>query len=126
MKLGIPYKLLIEWELDRKNILDSMNKQSGEQIFKFSYHPVSCELLFGAEPESHKEMIVEHGIHRFESYVRGIYFRERKVVYLRGHDDNDYLEKTRDMLREYGLSDDVRVIWGEKAAKELAEELRGL
>lgn len=126
MKVAIPYKLQTQWEIDKDNILESRMKVGDKKIFKFCYHPASGEFIFGAEPESHKEMIVEHGIHRFECYVRGIYFREKKTVYLRMHEREPDLLKTCMMLRQKGLPDGERIIWGEKAAKELVEELRGL
>jgi hypothetical protein len=126
MKIAIPHSLTKNWSIDKKNILESKNKHSGERIFKFSYYPEAGELLFAAEPESHMEMIDNLGAHRFGMYVRGIYFREKKTVYFRGHEDEKALEETKQMLRENGVPESVRIIWGEKAAKELAEELRGL
>ncbi|MCX5641905.1 MAG: hypothetical protein NTY10_01480 [Candidatus Omnitrophica bacterium] len=42
------------------------------------------------------------------------------------HESLDWLKQTKKMLREKGLSKRIRVEWGEKIHKELAEELRGL
>jgi len=124
--IKIPYSILVNWNIEKKNILQSTNKLNGKQIFKFCYHPLSGEFLVGAEPASHKEIVSDYGIHRFESYVRGIWFCDKKAIYLRMHETLDWLDATKQMLINNGVPKSIRIIWGEKAAKELAEELRGL
>jgi CO dehydrogenase/acetyl-CoA synthase beta subunit len=124
--IKIPYSITINWNIDKENVLESINKHSSGRIFKFCYHPLSGEFLMGAMPENHKEIVIEHGIHRFDNYVRGIYFADKMTVYLRWHDNEAYLNDTKAMLRENGVPEEIRIIWGEKAARELADDLRGL
>ena len=74
----------------------------------------------------HCEIIEKYGAKEFDDYVRGIYFEDIRTVYLRGHVRQDWLKKTRDMLRENGVSNSVRIIWGADAAIELKVKLIGL
>lgn len=122
----IPSRLRDLWLIDESHLLDSRYRFGQDRVFKFSYRPATGEWLCARQPLDHKSMILAYGSGRFEDYVRGIYFRDEKTVYLRGHEREDWLEQTRRMLYRRGLGRDARVIWGEAAAHELADKLRGL
>lgn len=126
MKLRIPNKISRVWNIDKDNILESRTKGGVGEIFKFCYYVASGEFLCETAPMHHNIMILAFGSYKFGEYVRGIYFKEKKIVYLRGHEKEDWLEATAKMLRQYGVPKKVRIIWGEKAAKILAKDLEGL
>jgi len=125
MKFYIPDILKENWIINKKNILESRTEFGG-RIFKFSYHPKSGEFLFATKLTHHNAMIHSFGKYPFDEYVRGIFFPEKKMAYFRMHESLDWLEQTKKMLREKGLPKKIRVGWGEKIQRELAEELRGL
>lgn len=82
--------------------------------------------MFDIAPTCHNIMISNYGKHKFTQYIRGICFWEKKIIYLRGHKNKPWFKATEKMLRSNGIAKDIRVIWGEEAAWELSEELRGL
>ena len=122
----IPRNLTRIWNIKYPEVLESACRYTGEKPFKFSYHPKSDEFLFSTPGTPHNLMILNYGHHPFEEYVRGIYFREKKVIYLRMHEDISLLRETVKVLRWNVVGKDIRIIWGEEAAWELREELRGL
>ena len=125
-KLRIPDKVSRAWNIERNNILESLTKSGTGEIFKFCYHVRSGEFLCEAAPMHHNIMILAFGSYKFEEYVRGIYFKEKKTVYLRGHEREDWLEAMVKMLRQYGVPKKVCIVWGEKAARKLSKDLEGL
>jgi len=125
-KLRIPNKISGAWNIDKGDILESSTKSGTGEIFKFCYHVGSGEFLCAIAPMHHNIMALAFGSYKIGEYIRGIYFKEKKIVYLRGHEREDWLEATAKMLRQYGVPVKVRVIWGEKAAKRLAKDLEGL
>lgn len=126
MKLHIPKKISDKWNIDRRRILESPTKSGSGRIFKFCYQPESGEFLCAVAPMTHSIMIRLFGSHAFEKYIRGIYFRAKWTVYLREHESEDWLETTALMLRHYGVPQNMRIIWGRKAARELEKDLEGL
>jgi len=74
----------------------------------------------------HDSMILNNGQGKFNEYIRGICFWKKRVIYLRGHENENWLKATKTMVRKNGVSAHFRVIWGVDAATELANELRGL
>ena len=121
----IPQQLLDKWSPGR-HILDWRHKITGKRLFKFLWQPQSKEFLMVYYPFNHKYAALNFGGHNFSEYVRGILFEEKKIVYLRMHSKEDWLKKTKKMLRENGLPEDVKVIWGKEAYKKLEEDLQGL
>ena len=77
-------------------------------------------------PFDHKYTYLNFGSHKFHEYVRGIFFEEKKIVYLRMHEKEDWLKKTEKMLRENNLPQDIKVMWGKEAYVILGKDLRGL
>jgi hypothetical protein len=72
-------------------------------------------------------MIINNkGSMQFNDYVRGICFWDKRIIYLRGHANGQWLERTKRMVYTNGVPKRFRVIWGKKAALELAEDLEGL
>lgn len=126
LKIKVPDKLLENWERLSSSILDWRDKINGNLLFKFVWQPEDGEFLMGYPPENHKSLVLNYGNHNFYGYIRGIYFREKKVVYLRMHEREDWLKKTATLLRENGVGKDIRIIWGKEAREELEEDLRGL
>ena len=122
----VPRRLSQGWVTNPEAVLESFERDGSRPLFKFSYQPETGEFLCAAYPVQHCEMIEEYGAKEFDDYVRGIYFRDIKTVYLRGHVRKDWLEKTRGMLWKNGVPDSVRIVWGPGAAKELKGELVGL
>jgi hypothetical protein len=115
------------WNIDRGKIFRSTYKYNGtSRIFKFSFRPLTGELLFDVAPTHHDTMVLNNGKGKFNDYIRGICFWTKKVIYLRGHLKEDWLVATKAMLRKNGVSANFRVIWGVDAATELEMELRGL
>ena len=125
-KLRMPGKISKIWKMDKDNILKTSTKSGLGEVFKFCYHTRSGEFLCATAPMHHNIMVLAFGAYKFVEYVRGIRFKEKKIVYLRGHEREDWLEATAKMLREYGVPKNVRIIWGEKAACELTKDLEGL
>ncbi|PIU40789.1 MAG: hypothetical protein COS99_08705 [Candidatus Omnitrophica bacterium CG07_land_8_20_14_0_80_42_15] len=124
-KLVIPKKLQQNWIINKHNILNTSMAQ-GIPIFKFSYQPDSGQFLFAEAPMRHNIMIKVYGNHTFDEYIRGIYFKEKKIVYLRGHEREDWLKGTKKMLRSHGVPKTIKIVWGEKVARKLAADLEGL
>ena len=125
--LKIPESVKIEWHIDPENILGSRSRESGEGVFKFCYCPKTGEFILDVRPAYHADIVRRHGsCGDFEQYIRGIYFDYKKTVYLRGHERKDWLKKTETVLRKYGVSNSICIVWGDKAAKELEYDLRGL
>lgn len=127
-KLSIPVKIHRNWLINKENIFDSRYKYSSDnqRIFKFCYQPEAKELLFDVSPTHHNILILAYGKKKFDDYVRGICFWNKKTIYLRMHENKDWLKLTKKMLRENGVPKNIRIVWGERAAKELAEDLKGL
>ncbi len=126
-RVNIPKKLLKHWENYSGSILDWKWKGTSDVVlFKFAYHVEDGEFIFGMYPDHHKVLIWNYGKHKFEEYIRGIYFREKKIVYLRGHEREDWLKKTEKMLRENGVGEEIRIMWGKEAAEKLKEDLKEL
>lgn len=124
--INVPKLILRHWTIDNKNILNSIYSPTGEIIFKFSYQPESREFLCAPEPTNHASMILNYGKKKFNDYIRGIYFKEKKTVYLRGHANKNWLKDTNVMLRKYGVPQTIKIVWGPNATKSLSAELRGL
>ena len=125
-KLDISLAIKEHWLINNKNILDSKSKNEGYKIFKFCYQPDSGEFLCDIWPSNHKEIIQTYGMEKFNDYVRGIYFKEKKIVYLRQHENKKFLLRTKEFLRKHGVPNTVRIIWGRSASEKLRYELRGL
>jgi len=68
-------------------------------------------------PLDHKYACLNYGSHKFHEYVRGIFFKEKRIVYLRMHQKEDWLKRTEKMLRENDLPQDIKVIGGKKLIK---------
>ena len=124
--IKIPRNLTRLWDIKYPEILESTCKYTGEHLFKFSYHPKSCEFIFAPSGTHHNPMVLNYGHFPFDEYVRGIYFREKKIIYLRMHENIGWLKRTAQILRYNGVWNDIRIIWGEKAATELEDDLKGL
>ena len=122
----VPRRLNLSWVINPENILRSFERDGDRPLFKFSYQPKTGEFLCAAYPVNHCEIIEKYGAKEFNDYIRGIYFENIKTVYLRGHVRQDWLEKTRDMLRENGVPKSVRIVWGTDVAIELKDKLIGL
>ncbi|MBM3254607.1 MAG: hypothetical protein FJZ16_10160 [Candidatus Omnitrophica bacterium] len=123
----IPKKLAQHWIIDKGRIFASIYLYGRKNcIFKFCYQPESGELLFDIPYTHHKMMILNYGKGKFDDYIRGICFWDKQTIYLRGHEKEDWLERTAKMLRQQGISKDIRIVWGVKVAEEFREELRGL
>ena len=128
LQLNLPFSITENWDIDENNILDSTHKQTYEPLFKFAYHMPTNEFLIMARPkgnEGHTEMIKEHSTNiknKFHEYVRGIWLKQKNIVYLRFNYNEDYLKATEKMLRENGVPETVRIIWGDAAENELAKD----
>jgi len=123
----IPRRICRNWIIDKEKVFSSIYRyDSAKRIFKFCYQPKTGELFFDIAPTPHYVMILAYGKKRFEDYVRGICFWYKRTIYLRGHENEDWLKQARQMLRKQGISRKIRVIWGKKAACELREDLKGL
>ena len=125
-KVNISKKISQHWDIDPFRIFQSRYKYNGQRIFKFAYQPLLGELLFDIDGIHHDTMILNNGKRRFEDYVRGICFWNKKIIYLRGHENERWLKTTKTMLRKNGIPAGYRIIWGNDAATELETELRGL
>jgi hypothetical protein len=124
--MNIPKRIFRHWDIDAFRIFQSRYKYDGQRIFKFAYQPDTCELLFDIAPTHHYIMIMNCGKKRFDDYIRGICFWDKKILYLRGHENERWLITTKTMLRKNGIPAGYRIIWGNDAATELETELRGL
>ncbi len=114
------------WRIDKDRLFRSLDRSDPTvRIFKFCYQPVSGELIFDGS-HFHADMIRKHGRRKFDDYVRGICFWKKRIIYLRGHENETWLKKTKAMLRQNGVGRHIRIIWGEKAALELRHDLAGL
>ena len=125
-KIVVPLKISQHWDMNRDKVFRSTYKYDGQRIFKFAYQPVSGELLFDVAPTHHDMMVLNNGQGKFNDYIRGICFWQKKIVYLRGHNNAQWLQATKTMLRRNGVPANYRVVWGIDAATELETELRGL
>jgi hypothetical protein len=117
------------WHINEEFFLDSVSNDTNLQVFKFCYDPSKSLVLFSQEGELHKDTIArEYGepLIYFDRFVRGIYFRDKKIIYLRMHEDEGLLYYTESMLKFCGMPRDISVVWGRDAASELQEDLRGL
>ena len=114
------------WRINEQNILESRSLSDGCPVFKFCYCPETGEFIFGLGDSYHKEIIEEYGNKSYGRYIRGIYFKDKKIIYLRLHENREWLKLTETFLRKRGVSNKIRIIWGKIAAIELAYELRGL
>jgi hypothetical protein len=125
-KLQISPVIKERWDINDDNILDSKSKADGYFVFKFCYEVKTGEFLCDVWPSNHKEIIRNYGKKPYCDYVRGIWFREKNIVYLRQHEREKLLFRTMVFLREHGVPNLTRIIWGPEAASELANELSGL
>jgi len=126
-KLFISDKIYRNWVINREHIFESVYKHDKEQrIFKFCCQPETGELLFDIPWTHHNIMILAYGKKRFDDYIRGICFWDKNIIYLRMHENEKWLKDTENMLREQGIPKKIKIMWGEKAAKELEEDLREL
>ena len=123
--IKIPHQLLDKW-IPGRHILDWEHKITKKKLFKFLWQPQSKEFLMIYYPFNHKYAALNFGSHSFSEYVRGIFFEEKRIVYLRMHHREDWLKETEKMLRKNGLPEDIKIMWGKEAYKELEEDLRGL
>lgn len=117
------------WNINEEFFLDSISKDNSQPVFKFSYYASKRLVLFSQGAEFHKDTIAaEYGdpLTYFKHFVRGIYFRDKKKIYLRMHEDKDLLYHAESMLKLCGMPRDISVVWGRDAASELQEDLRGL
>ncbi len=124
--LGIPQRLFESWNIKYPDVWNSETKCGKEKVFKFSYHVKSGELLIAPLGIHHNIMILSDGKFRFEEYVRGIFFREKRIIYLRMHENLEWLKRTEEIFRINGLPKSVRIMFGEKAANRLKGDLEGL
>lgn len=123
----VPLKISKHWDMNRDKIFRSTYKYDGtSRIFKFSFRPLTEELLFDVAPTHHDTMVLNNGKGKFNDYIRGICFWTKKVIYLRGHNNEQWLEDTKTMLRENGIPASFRIVWGVDAARKLTNDLRGL
>lgn len=126
IKVRMPASIQKLWSLVRDKIFQSWcQHDSSVRIFKFCYQPASGELIFDGS-YFHADMLRKHGCCKFDDYVRGICFWKKKIIYLRGHENEVWLKRTKAMLRQNGVGRHIRIIWGEKAAQELRYDLVGL
>lgn len=125
-KLSVPKRIQELWQVDFLNILNSIDKSTGQKIFKFCYSPISREFLFGTKPTDHKGLIRGFGKLTFDEYIRGIYFEKENIIYLRGHEKSLWFVETFFILRRMGVPKSTPIVWGKKAAEQLQEELKGL
>lgn len=124
--LKIPKSISRHWDIDPARIFQAKYKFGGQKMFKFCYDPESEELLFNIPGFHHDLMILNNGKKEFDDYIRGICFWDKKIIYIRGHENKHWLKITKLMLRQNGIGRHIRIIWGEKAAFELREDLLGL
>ena len=123
----VPDSVKESWIIDYSKLLDSAHLVTGDRIFKFCYQPESGEFLCDTPVFDHKSIILNHGIcGHFDRYVRGIVFRDKDMIYLRGHSKTSWLRATRNMLYERGVPLKTLIGWGRKFAEQLRDELRGL
>jgi len=54
-------------------------------------------------PLDHKYTYLNYGSHKFHEYVRGMFFKEKRIVCLRMHERKDWFKETEKMLRENNL-----------------------
>lgn len=102
---------------------------SENYVGRFSYNPMTHEFLPSAINISHNDSITPHGSSPFNSYMRGIYVRDRKVLLLKayfnplddegnfdpykGYDselDKEMVQKTLEMLARNGMPRDITII----------------
>ena len=114
------------WGVDSHWILGSRTRFGNEPVFKFCYEPPTGKLWLGHGTQNHKTILNIKSGRVLEEVVRGIYFRERRLIYLRGHTNEAWLRQTAAMLEARGLPEDHRVVWGVKAAQRLRHLLEDL
>ena len=124
--VNISKKISRHWDVDPLRVFQARYKYDGQRIYKFAYQPITGEILLDIAPTHHYLMILNNGKKKFNDYIRGICFWDKKIIYLRGHENEQWLKITKAMLRKNGIPADHRVIWGNDAATELEKELRGL
>jgi hypothetical protein len=124
--VNIPRRISRHWDIDPSRVFQSRYKYNGQRIFKFAYQPETRVLIFDTTGVHHDTMILNNKQGKFEDYVRGICFWTKRVIYLRGHENENWLKVTKAMLRKSGVPANYRVVWGGDAATELETELRGL
>jgi hypothetical protein len=117
------------FNIDKKDILHSKEKHSGENVFNFMYNPRTGEMLLGGRT-SHPELLrsrdfVVQEKSNFNEWVRGKYDKNKKILYVRHYfnpkshyaeftsGDFDISEKMQkkmvDVLKKKGLPKDVTV-----------------
>lgn len=115
-----------QWVRDPAWILNSRTAFGGRAVFKFCYEPSTGKLWFGHGTQNHKTILNVKAGRTLDEVVRGIYFRDRRLIYLRGHPNTAWLRRTVEMLKAHGLPGDHRVVWGARAAERLRGLLEGL
>ena len=80
--IDVPDKVRIRFTNHEIFILDNLEVQTKKPIFKMMWEPESGEFLMGVYPENHKQLL-SFGNHPFDSYLRGIYIKEKKEVVTR-------------------------------------------
>ena len=126
MRIHIARSVRRLWQINQDRVLRSHDRKDPRiRIFKFCYQPVSGELVFDGA-YFHADMIKKHGRRKFDDYIRGICFWKKRIIYLRGHENESWLKNTKEMLRQNGVGRHIRIVWGEKAARELRQDLVGL
>lgn len=125
--ITIPERLARNWIIEPGRFLRATYKYGDKgRIFKFCFQPEKEELIFDIPGIHHNMMILNHSSKKFNDYIRGICFWDKRVIYLRGHTNEGWLKATKKMVYANGVPKSFRVIWGPEAAKELAEDLKGL
>jgi len=127
IRISIAQRIQDNWLINKRALFSSIYKHDNtKRIFKFCCQTESGELLFDIPYTHHKIMILNYGKGKFDDYIRGICFWDKQTIYLRGHKREDWLKQTEKMLRQQGISKNIRIAWGIKAAEELKDDLRGL
>lgn len=123
----IPKAIRRNWIINPETVFKSVYRYDmTRRIFKFCYQPKTRELIFDKQALNHMEIIHAYGKKSFNDYVRGICFWKKRIIYLRGHENEAWLKATEKMLQGCKIAKNIRIIWGKEAAWELREELRGL
>lgn len=111
------------------NMEPNNQRGMGEYAGRFSYHPLTHELLLGRITTAHCETIDQFGNYEFNEYQRGMYVKAKRVILIRPYfnplDENaefdpegEYDDKmnklvtrtTLEMLLRNGLPTSVRII----------------
>ena len=97
--LAVPKELFRIWNIKYPDVWNSETKYGKQKVFKFSYHVKTGELLIAPSGIQHNIMILNYGQFPAAEYVRGIFFRDKKIIYLRMHENLGWLRRTEEILR---------------------------